>query len=223
MATNNADMYAHQVTALSLSILRKHAYTRYTDVCVENGDELLSFKTWCIQQSSKAPQFKYWQTVYDMDMLLLRFVRSIRTEDLFLYEKSLDEIADWVFILDHYNYARWLPVHVRDMMNVRLKHPALYRQFADGFFTIAKTQNPFAMIGFDQTHEQQNKELKMHGGTLNLSVSSPSGLWWDRKLPGSSRSLRQASCIRGRMPFSSIMTIVQAFNRGFSHTPRHWS
>ena len=169
MATNNADMYAHQVTAFSLSILRKHAYTRYTDVCEENGDELLLFKTWCIQQSSKVPQFKYWQTVYDMEMLLLRFVRSIRTEDLFLYEKSLDEIADWVSILDHYNYARWLPVHVRDMMNVRVKHPALYRQFADGFFTIAKTQNPFAMIGFDQTHEQQNKELKVHGGTLNLS------------------------------------------------------
>ena len=140
-----------------------------SDVCEENVDELLSFKTWCIQQSSKVPQIKYWQTVYDMDMLLLRFVRSVRTEDLFLYEKSLDEIADWVFILDHYNYARWLTVHVRDMMNVLVKHPALYRQFADGFFTIAKTQNPFAMIGFDQTNEQQNKELKMHGGTLNLS------------------------------------------------------
>ena len=109
------------------------------------------------------PQLKYWQTVYDMEMLLLRFVRSIRTGDLFLYEKSLDEIADWVFILDHYNYARWLPVHVRDMLNVRVKYPALYRQFADEFFTIAKTQNPFSINRFDQNHEQQNKELKMHG------------------------------------------------------------
>ena len=157
-------------------------------------------------------------------MLLLRFVRSVRTEDLFLYEKSLDEIADWVFILDHYNYARWLPVHVRDMMNVRVKHPALYRQFADGFFTIAKTQNPFAMIGFDQTHEQQNKELMMHGGTLNLSDECVFTKWAvaGPEIAGSSRSLRQA-CIRGRMPLSSIMAIVQAFNRGFSHTPRHWS
>ena len=40
--------YAHQVTALSLSIIRKHAYTRYTAVCEDNGAELLSFKTWCI-------------------------------------------------------------------------------------------------------------------------------------------------------------------------------
>ena len=38
------------------------------------------------------------------------------------------------------------------------------------------------------------------------------------KLPGSSRSLRQA-CIRGRMPLSSIVTRVQAFYRFFSaHT-----
>ena len=57
-----------------------------------------------------------------MEMLLLRFVRSIRTGDLFLYEKSWDEIAGWAFILDH---SRWLPVHVRDMMNVRVKHPDL--------------------------------------------------------------------------------------------------
>ena len=52
------------------------------------------------------------------------------------------------------------------MVNVRVKHPA---QFADGFFTIAKTQNPFSIIEFDQNHEQQNKELKMHGATSNLS------------------------------------------------------
>ena len=157
------------MTALLLSILRKDAYSRFTVVCEENWAELLSFKTWCIQQGSKVPHFKYWQMVYDMEMLLLRFVPSIRTGDLFLNEKSLDEIADWAFILDHYNYAHWLPVHVCDMMNAQVKHPALYIQFADGFFTIAKTQNPFSMIGFDQNHEQQNKELKMHRGTLNLS------------------------------------------------------
>ena len=70
---------------------------------------------------------------------------------------------------DHCNYARLLPMHVREMMNVRVKHPSLYRQFADGFFTIAKTQNPFSINGFVQKPEQQNQELKMHGATPNLS------------------------------------------------------
>ena len=54
-------------------------------------------------------------------------------------------------------------------MNVRVKHPALYSQFADGCFTIAKTQNPFSMIGFVQKPGQENEELKMHDATLNLS------------------------------------------------------
>ena len=48
-------------------------------------------------------------------------------------------------------------------------------------------------------------------------MSSLSGLWRDSKLPGSSRSLRQA-CLCGRMPFSSIMARVQAFNRVFFRT-----
>ena len=210
------------MTPLSLSILRKHAYTRYTDVCEENGDELLSFKTWCIQQSSKVPQFKYWQTVYDMDMLLLRFVCTIRTEDLILYEKSLDEIADWVFILDHYNYARWLPVHVRDMTNVRVKHPALYRQFADGFFTIAKMQNPFAMIGFDQTHEQQNKELKMHGGTLNLSDECVFTKW---AVAGPEIVRVITECEAGMYTRKNAVLKHHdhspSVQQRFSHTPRH--
>ena len=79
-----------------------------------------------------------------------------------MYEQTYS-IADWAFILDHYNCARWLPVHVRDMINLQDKHPVLYKQFADGFFTVAKTQNPFSLIGFDDNHEQQNKELKMQG------------------------------------------------------------
>ena len=48
-------------------------------------------------------------------------------------------------------------------------HSDLYKQFDYGFFTVAKTNNPFSLIGFDNNHEQLNKELKMHGGILNLS------------------------------------------------------
>ena len=86
--------YAHQVTALSLSILRREAYTKHVDDCHENGDKLLSFEEWCNKKGEALPQFKYWQTAYDMEMLLLRFVRAIRIGDLNLYLKSLDEIAD---------------------------------------------------------------------------------------------------------------------------------
>ena len=55
------------------------------------------------------------------------------------------------------------------MLNLQIKPPNHYKQFADSFFTIAKTHNPFSLIGFDQNHEQLIKELKIHSGTLNLS------------------------------------------------------
>ena len=82
------------MTALSLSVIEGMPIHDTRLPVEKNGAELISFKTWCIQQGSKVPQLKYLQTVYDMDMFLLRFERSIRTGDLFLYEKSWDEIAD---------------------------------------------------------------------------------------------------------------------------------
>ena len=95
--------YAHKVTTLSLSILRREAYTKYTYECQENVNEPLPFNAWCTKMRRTFLQFKYWQTVYDMEMLLLRFVHSIRIGDFDLYVRTLDDIADWAFILDHYN------------------------------------------------------------------------------------------------------------------------
>ena len=55
------------------------------------------------------------------------------------------------------------------MLNLQVKHPVLYNHYAEGFFAIAKTQNPFSLIGCDQNHEQQNKERKIHGANLKLN------------------------------------------------------
>ena len=126
---------------------------------------------------------------------------------------------------DHYNYARWLPVHVRDMMNVRVKHPALYTQFADGFGTIAKTQNPFSMIGFDQKPKQQNKELKMCGATLNLSDVclhrvGCGGTW---NCPGYHGVWGRHAYAEECRSQASWPDSKRRSTRGFSHTPRHWS
>ena len=83
------------------------------------------------------------------------------------------------------------------------------------------------MIGFDQHHEQQNKELKMHGGILNLSDEwvftewAVAGLEIVRVITEFlAGMLTRKNAV---LKVSGIMTRVQAFNRGFSHTPRHWS
>ena len=95
--------YAHQATILSLSILRNEAYLKYIKSYQENNNEIQSFEAWSNQKEKTLPHFKYWLTVYDMEPLLSLFVRSIRIEDFDLYLRSLDEIEDWAFILNHCN------------------------------------------------------------------------------------------------------------------------
>ena len=42
---------------------------------------------------------------------------------------TLMAITPWMFALDRTNYARWLPVHIRDMAQLPNKHPHVYKEF----------------------------------------------------------------------------------------------
>lgn len=70
--------------------------------------------------------------------------------------------------MDHSNYARWLPVHVRDMVQLETKHPAVYAEYLQGNFTVQKSYHKFSLIAKDQSHEQMNKVLKGKGGASDL-------------------------------------------------------
>ena len=73
-----------------------------------------------------------------------------------------------VFALDHTNYARWLTVHVFDLMSLPITHPDVYQQMLKGFFSFAKTKRPFSRMALDQIHEQNNKIIKGAGGATSL-------------------------------------------------------
>ena len=70
--------------------------------------------------------------------------------------------------MDHTNYARWLPVHVRDMFQLSETHPDIHAEFLKGNFVVQKSQHKFSLIGKDQSHEQSNKSLQSHGGGVVL-------------------------------------------------------
>ena len=42
------------------------------------------------------------------------------------------------FVLDHNNYTRWLPIHVRYMVELAVKHPAVYEEYLKGNFVVQK-------------------------------------------------------------------------------------
>ena len=80
----------------------------------------------------------------------------------------LSKLIPWMFSLNHTNYARWLPVHIRDMIALPVSHPAIHREFQAGKFTVKKTRRPFSCIALDQAHEQNNAMIKGDGGAIGL-------------------------------------------------------
>jgi len=64
-----------------------------------------------------------------------------------------------VHVLNHTNYARWLPVHVRDMVQLSKRHPQVYSEFLKGNFVVQRSLHKFSLIEKDQYHEQYSSFL----------------------------------------------------------------
>ena len=111
--------YAHQVTASSLYILQQRAYKKH----LESVEDTSSFPDWCKDEAKKISQFQFWSMTLKFELLILILVRFFRQSDFKLYLSALMEITPWMFALDRTNYARWLPVHIRDMAELPNKHP----------------------------------------------------------------------------------------------------
>ena len=82
----------------------------------------------------------------ELQLLVMIYVRSLREADFKLYLESLAQIVPWFFSLDHTNYARWIPVHLRDMVTLAEKYPAVHQEFMNGNFTVNKTGRTFSNI-----------------------------------------------------------------------------
>ncbi|KAG1672961.1 hypothetical protein GQR58_015733 [Nymphon striatum] len=82
---------------------------------------------------------------------------------------ALTELACWLHAMDHMNYARWIPVHLKDMAELPERHPEVARKFREGSFMVQKTKKIFSSIAIDQAHEQNNACIKGDGGAVGLT------------------------------------------------------
>ena len=107
--------------------------------------------TWiCSQREQSYPQFQYWTTVLALELSTLIYVRSLREANFSMYLDALTELVPWFFALDHTNYARWIPVHLRDMVELANKHPDVFTEFSNGHFIVQKSKRMFSAIPLDQ-------------------------------------------------------------------------
>ena len=96
----------------------------------------------------------------NFQLTILMFFRSIRSGDFGFYISSIQKLLPWFSALDHSNYARWLSVHLCDMMLLQKTHPDIATHFYKGMFVVSKTKMVFLSIGIDHAHEQNDKFVK---------------------------------------------------------------
>ena len=92
--------------------------------------------------------------------------------------ESLKELIPWSFALHHPHYSRWLPVHLRDMIQLNQIHPNIAAEFRKGKFVVNKTSHAFSSIAIDQAHEQHNAIVKGEGGAIGLTQNMSQLTGW---------------------------------------------
>lgn len=157
---------AHQITACCLYKLMKEAYQDYSE---ESSGSTLTYEDWCDKRRHDSPQFQFWHMVLDMELVIFLLIRSFREGNFDLYRESLSELIPYFFSNNNVNYARWLPVHLRDMMSLEQRHPDVASEFHKGNFVVHKTRKDFSAMAIDQAHEQNNAVVKGDGGAVGLT------------------------------------------------------
>ena len=84
------------------------------------------------------------------------------------YIAKLCALILFFFANNNINYARWLPVHLRDMLSLENRHPQLNQEFHSGKFAVFKSKQPFSAMAIDQAHEQANAVIKDEGGAMGI-------------------------------------------------------
>ncbi len=148
--------HAHQVTIAALTQLQHQAFT------LSGGLE--SLETWRAGMIKQSPTFQFWDTVLRLELFILVLVRAHREKHFNLYIEALESLTGFFFALDHYNYARWIPIHIRDMKSLPT---ADFKQH----WVVSKTTNRFSSMPLDQSHEQENAKVKGKGGVIGLTES----------------------------------------------------
>lgn len=110
-----------------------------------------------------------------MELTIFSLIRSFREANFRLYCQALQELLPYFFANNNVNYARWLPIHLKDMLCLEQKHPAIATEFHNGKFVVHKSVRKFSALAIDQAHEQANAIIKGDGGAIGIT-EDPSAL-----------------------------------------------
>ena len=70
---------------------------------------------------------------------------------------------------DQYNYGRWGPLYVADMLELQETDKEMWKYFDEGNVVISKHSTPFTAIDPDHAIEQEHKKIKAKGGSIGIT------------------------------------------------------
>ena len=81
-----------------------------------------------------------------MKLVNVKVICSLREVDFVLYREALLDLDPYFFTNNNINYARWIPVYLRDMMSIEQQHSQVAREFHKGDFVVHKSCRKFPAI-----------------------------------------------------------------------------
>jgi hypothetical protein len=89
-----------------------------------------------------------------IELLGLILIKSHCDRKLFLYVECLKSLVPRLFALDHHNYSRWIPIHIRDKKTI----PAsIHNEFEEsGNWVVNQTTNLFSGDAIGLTESQSS-------------------------------------------------------------------
>ena len=121
---------------------------------------------------------------------MLKLVQSLRESNFPMFVSVLLEFVPWMFAPDHTHYSRRLSIFIQDMHMLETKHPDIHREFLKDHFTHKKTNRSFSSVAEDQTHEQNNKDVKTDRGAVGILDNESSLMKWMIGVPEIARLVR---------------------------------
>ncbi|KAL8588046.1 hypothetical protein ACOMHN_061212 [Nucella lapillus] len=126
--------HAYHLTLAWLHLLEIEAYEEY---CNAGFGPFEPMVVWERRLFINAPTAFFWITVREYLSLMCRIVKGQRLGDWPLTLSALHDMCPWFFAFGHTNYARWLPVFLRDMAKLPETHPSVHEAFIANIFTFA--------------------------------------------------------------------------------------
>ncbi|KAJ8040903.1 hypothetical protein HOLleu_15346 [Holothuria leucospilota] len=184
--SSDSELFEQQIEAINQQLGSTDVFKRITD--------------WKAQSTGIQ---KFLTNYMTQVQALLMFIAATRKADWKLHLATTEDLLPYFHAHDQYNYGRWGPLYVADMLELQTTDPELWKFFEEGNFIITKHEIPFTGIDPDHAIEQEHRKIKAKGGFVGLTGNEAALAKYAIIAPSLARivqEFKEYAGIQGRQP-----------------------